>query len=73
MLDKFRNIRKLNGLYDVAIESRSKEIRLSTAEVGLVVSDINKLLSLLISTNVNQPSNQPQLPEDDNFIDAGKF
>ena len=73
MLDRFRNIRKLNGLYDVAIESRSKEIRLSTAEVGLVVSDINKLLSLLISTNVNQPSNQSQPPEDDNFIDAGKF
>jgi hypothetical protein len=73
MLDKFRNIRKLNGLYDVAIENRSKEIRLSTAEVGLVVSDINKLLSLLISNNVNQPPIQSQSQEDDNFIDAGKF
>jgi len=73
MLDKFRNIRKLTGLYDVAIENRSKEIRLSTAEVGLVVSDINKLLSLLISNNVNQTSVQSQSQEDDNFIDAGKF
>ena len=73
MLDKFHHIRKLNGLYDVAIENRSKEIRLSTAEVGLVVSDINKLLSLLISNNVNQQSIQSQPQEDDTFIDAGKF
>ena len=72
MLDKFNNIRKLMGLYDVAIEGRSKEMRLSTAEVGLVVSDINKLLSLLISNNIDQQPTQSQ-SQDDNFIDAGKF
>ena len=73
MLDKFHHIRKLNGLYDVAIENQNNEIRLHTADVGLVVSDINKLLSLLISNNVNQTSVQSQSQEDDNFIDAGKF
>ena len=36
MLDKFNHIRKLSGLYDVAIEHQNNEIRLHTADVGLV-------------------------------------
>jgi hypothetical protein len=72
MLDKFRHIRKLNGLYDVAVQSNSREIRLNTADVGLVISDINKLLSLVVDSQLNKP---PVVIEeqDKGIADAGRF
>ena len=72
MLDKFRHIRKLNGLYDVAVQSNSREIRLNTADVGLVISDINKLLSLVVDSQLNKP---PVVIEeqDEGIADAGRF
>jgi len=72
MLDKFHHIRKLNGLYDVAIENQNNEIRLHTADIGLVLSDINKLLSLVVNRQLNQ---QPVLDTNvnDETADAGHF
>ena len=72
MLDKFRHIRKLNGLYDVAVHNKSTEIRISTADIGLVVSDINKLFALLIAANKTEEPDQIN-EQSDIFIDAGKF
>ena len=72
MLDKFHHIRKLNGLYDVAIENQNNEIRLHTADIGLVLSDINKLLSLVVNRQLNQ---HPVLDTNvnDGTADAGHF
>ena len=72
MLDKFHHIRKLNGLYDVAIENQNNEIRLHTADVGLVLSDVNKLLSLVINGQLNQQVVQ-RTAVDDGTADAGHF
>ena len=72
MLDKFHHIRKLNGLYDVAIENQNNEIRLHTADVGLVLSDINKLLSLVVDGQLNRPIVQNTVISNDT-ADAGNF
>ena len=72
MLDKFHHIRKLNGLYDVAIENQNNEIRLHTADIGLVLSDINKLLSLVVNGQLNQQSAQ-SVTVNDGTADAGYF
>ena len=72
MLDKFHHIRKLNGLYDIAIENQNNEIRLHTADVGLVLSDVNKLLSLVINGQLNQQV-VPRTVVDDGTADAGHF
>jgi len=72
MLDKFRHIRKLNGLYDVAVQSNSREIRLNTADVGLVISDINKLLSLVVDGQLNKPPVAIE-EQDEGIADAGRF
>ena len=71
MLDKFHHIRKLNGLYDIAIENQNNEIRLHTADVGLVLSDVNKLLSLVVNGQLNQQVVQRTV--DDGAADAGHF
>tara|TARA_B110001454_G_C12335436_1_gene273690 strand:+ start:203 stop:421 length:219 start_codon:yes stop_codon:yes gene_type:complete len=72
MLDKFHHIRKLNGLYDIAIENQNNEIRLHTADIGLVLSDINKLLSLVVNGQLNQQSVQ-SVTVNDGTADAGYF
>ena len=72
MLDKFHHIRKLNGLYDVAIENQNNEIRLHTADVGLVLSDVNKLLSLVVNGQLDQQVVQ-RTAVDDGTADAGHF
>jgi hypothetical protein len=72
MLDKFHHIRKLNGLYDVAIENQNNEIRLHTADVGLVLSDVNKLLSLVVNGQLNQQSVQ-SITVNEGTADAGHF
>jgi hypothetical protein len=72
MLDKFHHIRKLNGLYDVAIENQNNEIRLHTADIGLVLSDINKLLSLVVNGQLNQQTVQ-NITVNEGTADAGHF
>ena len=72
MLDKFHHIRKLNGLYDVAIENQNNEIRLHTADVGLVLSDVNKLLSLVVNRQLNQQTIQSTVVSDET-ADVGHF
>lgn len=72
MLDKFHHIRKLNGLYDIAIENQNNEIRLHTADVGLVLSDVNKLLSLVVNGQLTQQVVQSSTV-DDGTADAGHF
>ncbi len=72
MLDKFHHIRKLNGLYDVAIENQNNEIRLHTADVGLVLSDVNKLLSLVVNGQLNQQPVQSTVVSSET-ADAGNF
>ena len=72
MLDKFHHIRKLNGLYDVAIENQNNEIRLHTVDVGLVLSDVNKLLSLVVNGQLNQQPVQTTIV-DSGTADAGHF
>ena len=72
MLDKFNHIRKLSGLYDVAIEHQNNEIRLHTADVGLVLSDVNKLLSLVVNGQLNQQTIQSNVVSDE-AADAGHF
>ena len=71
MLDKFHHIRKLNGLYDIAIENQNNEIRLHTADVGLVLSDVNKLLSLVVNGQLNQPVQSTVVSSE--TADAGNF
>jgi len=72
MLDKFHHIRKLNGLYDIAIENQNNEIRLHTADVGLVLSDVNKLLSLVVNGQLDQQTIQSTVVSDET-ADAGNF
>jgi hypothetical protein len=72
MLDKFHHIRKLNGLYDIAIENQNNEIRLHTADVGLVLSDVNKLLSLVVNGQLDQQTIQSTVVSDAT-ADAGHF
>ena len=72
MLDKFNHIRKLNGLYDVAIENQNNEIRLHTADVGLVLSDVNKLLSLVVNGQLDQQTIQSTVVSGET-ADAGHF
>ena len=72
MLDKFHHIRKLNGLYDVAIENQNNEIRLHTADVGLILSDVNKLLSLVVNGQLNQQAVQKTVVSNET-ADAGNF
>ena len=72
MLDKFHHIRKLNGLYDVAIENQNNEIRLHTADVGLILSDVNKLLSLVVNGQLNQQAVQRTVVSNET-ADAGNF
>ena len=72
MLDKFHHIRKLSGLYDVAIENQNNEIRLHTADVGLVLSDVNKLLSLVVNGQLDQQTIQSTVVSDET-ADAGNF
>lgn len=72
MLDKFHHIRKLNGLYDIAIENQNNEIRIHTADVGLVLSDVNKLLSLVVNGQLNQQPVQNVIVND-GTADAGHF
>ena len=73
MLDKFHHIRKLNGLYDVAIENQNNEIRLHTADVGLILSDVNKLLSLVVNGQLNQQVVQNTTVDNEASADAGRF
>tara|TARA_B100001245_G_C22856217_1_gene411624 strand:- start:413 stop:634 length:222 start_codon:yes stop_codon:yes gene_type:complete len=73
MLNKLHSIKKLMGLYDVAMRSGSNEIRLNTADVGLIVSDINKLLALVVETQVNKERTQPLDYAVTLEADGGKF
>jgi hypothetical protein len=59
-------------LYDVAIENQNNEIRLHTADIGLVLSDINKLLSLVVNRQLNQQS-VLDTNVNDETADAGHF
>ena len=73
MLNKLHSIKKLMGLYDVAMRSGSNEIRLSTIDVGLIVSDINKLLASVVERhNSNSEKLQP-LDYVTLEADGGKF
>ena len=75
MLDKFNHIRKLSGLYDVAIENQNNEIRLHTADVGLVLSDINKLLSLVVNGQLDRQEVElvQSITVNEGTADAGHF
>jgi|TARA_B100001964_G_scaffold237299_1_gene300589 hypothetical protein len=75
MLDKFNHIRKLSGLYDVAIENQNNEIRLHTADVGLVLSDINKLLSLVVNGQLDRQEVElvQSIAVNEGTADAGRF
>ena len=73
MLNKLHSIKKLMGSYDVAMRSGSNEIRLNTADVGLIVSDINKLLALVVEEQVNREPVQPADYVVTLEADAGKF
>ena len=73
MLNKLHSIKKLMGLYDVAMRSGSNEIRLNTADVGLIVSDINKLLALVVEAQVNKELTQPLDYAVTLEADGGKF
>ena len=75
MLDKFNHIRKLSGLYDVAIENQNNEIRLHTADVGLVLSDVNKLLSLVVNGQLDRQEVElvQSITVNDGTADAGHF
>ena len=75
MLDKFNHIRKLSGLYDVAIENQNNEIRLHTADVGLVLSDINKLSSLVVNGQLDRQEVElvQSIAVNEGTADAGRF
>ena len=70
MIDQLHNLRKLMGLFDIAQESGSQEIRISITDLSLIVSDVNKLLSTMVETKQEQPVSAMQTELD---FDAGKF
>ena len=72
-MNKLYSIKKLMGSYDVAMRSGSNEIRLNTADVGLIVSDINKLLALVVEAQVNKELTQPLDYAVTLEADGGKF
>lgn len=44
IMSNYPHIKKLQERYDNAVNSHSKDIRISTSEIGLLISDINNLL-----------------------------
>ena len=70
-------ILKFNKRYNSAITSKSKEIRLTIEEAGLLNSALSSLLSVNISEVLNgqQESNNPSKSDDviDLKLDAGSF
>jgi uncharacterized coiled-coil protein SlyX len=50
--DKYPNLNKLFNKYNLAINSNSKEIRLTTIELGLILQDITNL-SIVVANHQN--------------------
>lgn len=69
MIEDLHNLKKFMGLFDVAKESGSQEVRLSITEMSLIVSDLDKLLSLKIQ-NETPIINDTQVEMD---FDGGAF
>ena len=70
MINELYNLRKFRGMFDIAQQSSSQEIRLSITELSLIVSDINKLLSTVPETKNKLPINNEQIEIE---FDGGTF
>jgi len=70
MIDQLHNLRKLMGLFDIAQESGSQEIRISITDLSLIISDVNKLLSIMVEDKQEQPVSKMQTEFE---FDAGQF
>jgi uncharacterized coiled-coil protein SlyX len=54
MIDNYPNLKKLLNKYNLAVNSNSKEIRISTIELGLLLQDITELsVSVTNQNNAN--------------------
>jgi uncharacterized coiled-coil protein SlyX len=54
MIDNYPNLKKLLTKYNLAVNSNSKEIRISTIELGLLLQDITELsVSVTNQNNAN--------------------
>jgi uncharacterized coiled-coil protein SlyX len=54
MIDNYPNLKKLLNKYNLAVNSNSKEIRISTIELGLILQDITELsVSVTNQNNAN--------------------
>lgn len=70
MINELHHLQKLIGIYNVAQEAKSQEVRLTITELTLIVEDLNKLLSLNIE---DQKKDYVTIVADDLDIDAGSF
>lgn len=54
MIDNYPNLKKLLSKYNLAVNSNSKEIRITTIELGLILQDITELsVSVTNQNNAN--------------------
>jgi hypothetical protein len=70
MINQLYNLKKFIGMFDIAQQSSSQEIRLSITELSLIISDINKLLSTVPETKNKLPINNEQIEIE---FDGGTF
>ena len=70
MINELHHLQKLIGIYNVAQEAKSQEVRLTITELTLIIEDLNKLLSLNIE---DQKKDYVTIVADDLDIDAGSF
>lgn len=74
MINQLYNLKKFINLFEIAQETKSQEVRLTITELSLIISDINKLLSLsedsVTSVKAKESSLQQELELD---FDGGQF
>ena len=59
MIDNYPNLKKLLSRYNLAVNSNSKDIRISTIELGLILQDITELsVSVTNQNNANMALKQ---------------
>ena len=72
MINQLYNLKKFINLFEIAQETKSQEVRLTITELSLIISDINKLLSLSEDSVTSLKAKESSLQQELDF-DGGQF
>ena len=72
MINQLYNLKKFINLFEIAQETKSQEVRLTITELSLIISDINKLLSLSEDSVTSVKAKESSLQQELDF-DGGQF